>query len=112
SAAVVAGGTGYTLGDVLTVNNGVNGTLLPPATAATLRVTAVAALSVSVSAGGTGYAVGDVLTIVGGTRTVAVTVTVTTINAATGAVTGVLLTTPGSYSALPGNPAATTSSSA
>src|SRR5262249_6764343 len=69
SAAVVAGGTGYTLGDVLTVNNGVNGTLLPPATAATLRVTAVAALSVSVSAGGTGYAVGDVLTILGRTPT-------------------------------------------
>lgn len=55
-----------------------------------------------------GYQVGDILTLVGGTFVQPCTVTVTTINAETGSVTGVTITFAGSYSVFPTNPVATT----
>jgi hypothetical protein len=62
-----------------------------------------------VAAGGTGYTVGDVLTVVGGTKTVAATVTVATISGGggTGPVATVTVTLGGNYSAPPANPAST-----
>lgn len=64
----------------------------------------------AVQAGGTGYTVGDVLTIVGGTATVAATVTVATISGGggTGPVATVTVTLAGNYSVAPSNPAAVT----
>jgi len=63
----------------------------------------------AVAAGGTGYTVGDVLTVVGGTKSVAATVTVATISGGggTGPVATVTVTLAGNYSAAPANPAAT-----
>jgi hypothetical protein len=63
------------------------------------------AASAEVVAGGTGYSVNDVLTLVGGTGTAA-TFTVTTVDS--GVVTGVSLTTAGSYTVLPADPVSTT----
>lgn len=58
---------------------------------------------VGITAAGTGYTVGDVLTAVGGTGTAA-TFTVATVSG--GAITGLNITTAGSYSVLPTNIAA------
>ncbi len=55
-----------------------------------------------------GYQVGDVLTVAGGTFVTAATLTVLTINAETGSVLMVAVTTPGNYTVFPANPAATT----
>lgn len=65
SVAIVAGGTGYVVGDILTVLQG-------SATGGKLQVTAVAAGAVTALAildAGSGYAVGSPLTTTGGTGT-------------------------------------------
>jgi len=56
----------------------------------------------SIAAGGSGYAVDDTITLTGGTFTVAVVLTVTSVSS--GAVTGVDITTAGNYTVVPGNP--------
>lgn len=66
--------------------------------------------SVAITAGGTGYAAGAILTGVGGTFGEAVQVTVLAVSS--GAVTSVELLNAGTYSAVPTNPVATTSSGA
>jgi hypothetical protein len=63
--------------------------------------------SATVSAGGSGYVVGEILTVVGGTNTVAAVLTVATVSGT--AVATVNITTSGTYTASPTNPAATTS---
>lgn len=65
-------------------------------------------LSALVQAGGSGYAVGNTITLTGGTGTAAV-LTVTSVSS--GAVTGVSVTTPGSYTVLPTMPTAQGSTS-
>jgi hypothetical protein len=60
------------------------------------------ATAVVVSGGSSGYAVNDTITLTGGTFATAAVLTVTSI--ASGVVTGVSVTTPGSYSVLPTNP--------
>ena len=57
--------------------------------------------------GGTGYVVGDVLTISGGTFTTAAVFTVTQVSTG-GVITAASLTTPGSYTSAPNNPALVT----
>jgi hypothetical protein len=59
-----------------------------------------------INAGGTGYTVNDVLTIVGGTRTVAAQLTVTSVSA--GVITGVTILGGGTYTATPTYPASVT----
>ncbi len=61
------------------------------------------AVSAAIADAGSGYTVGDVLTVVGGTGTAA-TLTVSAVSA--GQITGVSVTTPGSYSAKPSVPTA------
>jgi hypothetical protein len=63
-----------------------------------------AAISATVAAGGSSYVVGDVLTTTGGTGTAA-TFTVSEVSA--GAVTAVIMTTPGLYSVIPVDPVTT-----
>jgi hypothetical protein len=60
----------------------------------------------SVSLGGTGYSVSDTLTIIGGTGTPA-TFNVDSVDALTGAVTGISIISSGTYSAIPTTPADT-----
>lgn len=61
--------------------------------------------SAAVNAGGSGYAVNNILTVVGGTGTAA-TLRVTSVSS--GAVTGVSVETPGSYTVDPSNPVSVT----
>lgn len=99
TAAVNAGGTGYALGDLLTVVGG---------TATVTAVYEVWKLGVSaaaINAGGTGYTVSDVLTVVGGDGTAA-TLTVTSVSG--GVIDGISVTTAGSYKTLPTNPVSVT----
>jgi hypothetical protein len=56
---------------------------------------------------GAGYQVNDVLTIVGGTSTVAATISVTSVNG-TGGITGISLLGTGDYTAAPANPTTVT----
>jgi len=65
------------------------------------------------ASGGGGYAVGDTITLVGGTLTSAATPAVLTVSSVTvgGVVTGVYVSTPGAYAALPTNPVAQGSTS-
>jgi len=65
------------------------------------------AVEATVVAGGASYAVGDVLYVVGGISDITVELTVATETA--GAVTAVTVTNAGSYTSLPTNPVATTS---
>ncbi len=104
-ATVVTGGTGYSLGDILTVVNTPAGLVAPPTAGndATLQVVGLGATGpVVISNGGTGYKAGDTLTFVGGTGT-ATTITVGTVDS-----NGVILTasiaSAGNYSVLPPDP--------
>jgi uncharacterized protein len=73
-------------------------------TAASASLNQAGAASAVVATGGTsGYAVNDTITLVGGTFTAAAVLTVTSVDGS-GRVTGVSITTPGSYSVLPTNP--------
>jgi len=89
SIFVTAGGKGYTVGDILTINDGAG-----DATVEVLTVeTTGPVLTVSVNAGGTNYAVSDVLTLSGGNGDAQVTVTA--VDPMTFAVTAVTVTTAG-----------------
>ena len=80
-------------------------------TTATATVTTVGVGRLfGIAAGGTGHAVNDVITLVGGTFATAAQFTVTTVSS--GVVTGLKLTTVGSYTVLPAGPISTTSSGA
>jgi len=100
SAAISAGGTGYALTDVLTLVGGVEVLISPQ-----FAVSAVGVSAAAIAGGGTGYTVSDVLTVVGGTGTAA-TLTVTSV--AGGVIDGISVTTPGSYTVVPGNPVSVT----
>jgi len=73
---------------------------------ATATVSVQATSSTSVSSGGTGYTVGDVLTVSGGTYATQSQFTVATVSA--GVITGITITTAGSYSVVPSSPASVT----
>jgi len=95
------GGTGYT--------SIPNVAISAPTTAggvqATASITVMDLRAATIVSGGTGYTVGNVLTVVGGTGTAA-TLTVSTVSA--GVITGVTVTSFGSYTALPSNPVSVT----
>lgn len=78
--------------------------------AVTMKAAASPSTATSVYAGGTGHAVNDILTVSGGTFTTAARFTVTAVTS--GVITAVSLLTAGSYTVLPTNPVATTSSGA
>lgn len=65
------------------------------------------ATGVAIDDDGTGYTAGDTLTVTGGTRTVAVELTVNTVGGG-GEITGVSLSNVGLYTALPTNPVSVT----
>lgn len=90
SASVVAAGTGYQVGNTLTVSGGTF------ATASVLTVASVRAVTVAINAAGSGYQVNDTLTFTGGSYTTPVIVSVTSIGAL-GAITGVSLVQAGQY---------------
>ena len=80
-----------------------------PTTAGGVQATATAnlsALATSITSGGTGYTVGDVLTFVGGTASVVITATVTTVSS--GVITAVTYSSGGAYSVIPSNPISVT----
>jgi hypothetical protein len=95
-------GTGYTSPPSMAIS--------APTTAGGVQATATVTIGLinvtSIANGGTSYTVGDVLTIVGGTSTVACRVTVTTVSS--GVITAVSVTTGGSYTVAPTNPASVT----
>lgn len=120
SAVVVnAAGTGYVVGDVLTISHagGYHSCFLEVTTiGGGGAITAVRinsggafsnrAASATVSAGGTGYAVGDVLQVQGGTSTQKAKFKVATLTV-TAAATVTLFETGGAYTSAPSNPAST-----
>lgn len=65
------------------------------------------ATAVAISAAGTGYTAGDTLTVAGGTSTIAVELTVTTVGGS-GEITGVSISNAGLYTATPSNPVSVT----
>jgi hypothetical protein len=97
-------GTGN-VGTITVVNAGTGFTARPTITitgANTTQATATAVgtvVSATITAAGTGYAVGNTFTATAGSGTAAI-LTITTVNAS-GNVTGVSITTPGAYTALP-----------
>jgi hypothetical protein len=112
SAQPSAAGTGYAVGDTLTLSGGTG-------TAAIFMVAAVKAVSATVAAGGSGYFVNDIITVNGGTQSFGGSallggapaqfkVTATNNGAGPGAVTTVALQTAGSYNSTPSNNASTT----
>lgn len=116
SAAVAAGGSGYTDGDILTHTQ--TSSTHPATFKATVVAGAVTAVTpidggafddqvsgAVVSAGGTGYAVGDFLEVSGGTTKRPCILEVTGVSG--GVVTTVTVYEGGAYSATPSNPVAT-----
>ena len=102
----LVGGSGYVVGNYTNVPlTGGSGSQL----AVDVTVSDIAA-SASVAASGTGYSVGQVLTLIGGTYITAASLTVTSVSG--GAITGVSVSTPGEYTALPANPVAVNSGAA
>ena len=100
SVTVNIGGTGFT--------NATTTTLTPSSGSASFSCTLSCNLA-TLQAAGTNYIVGDVLTVTGGTFTSACTITVSAINVATGAITGINLNNPGIYTIYPGaNPVSVT----
>jgi hypothetical protein len=65
------------------------------------------ATAVTITAAGTGYAVGNTLTVVGGIGSIAVELTVATVNG-TGGITGITITNAGNYTTVPTNPVSVT----
>lgn len=116
SAAVAAGGSGYTDGDILTHTQ--TSSTHPATFKATVSAGAVTGVTpidggafddkvsaALVSAGGTGYAVGDFLEVSGGTTKRPCILEVTGVSS--GVVTTVSVYEGGAYSATPSNPVAT-----
>jgi hypothetical protein len=97
-----AAGLGYT--SVPTVN------ITAPTTAggvqAVITIPSIVLASPALNAGGTGYTVGDVLTLVGGTFTIAATVTVSTVSS--GVITAVSISNNGVYTIAPTTPVSVT----
>lgn len=105
SATVVSAGTGYTVGNTLTV---IGGTFTA---ASILTVASIKAVSVAASSGGTGYSVNDTITFSGAGYTTSLIITVTSIGGS-GDVTGVLIAQAGQFTgSVPINPATPTSTS-
>lgn len=100
SIAVDTASTGYTAPPTITFTGGGTG----QGATATAKLKVVG--TVTITAGGTGYTNGDVLTVVGGTKTTAAVVTVSSVSS--GAVTAATITTAGSYSVIPANAASVT----
>lgn len=99
----VTPGTGYTSRPTLTFTGG----------GATTQATAtidLQAVTFAIAAAGANYIVGDILTLSGGTPVTAAQARVTTIGGG-GAITGLSVFNPGDYTAIPGNPVATTGGS-
>ena len=117
AAIITASMSGYTL----TVTGVTSGTLYPGQTIQGAGVTAGTiitalgsgtVLSTSIASGGTGYAVNDTVTVLGGIYgTSPATYTVSSIGAS-GAVTGLTVTSAGSYTSVPSNNVSTSSSGA
>lgn len=91
SATVAAAGTGYVPADTITITGGSH-TISSIFNVATTKL-----VSVAVNAGGSNYLVGDTITLAGGTFGTAAVLTVATVS--TGAITGVTISTAGSYTA-------------
>jgi subtilisin-like proprotein convertase family protein len=101
SATVAVGGTGYHLGDTLSLVGGTG-------TAGLFQVETVGAIAGAIVAGninnaGSGYKIGDTLTVRGGTFTAPAIIQVANVNG-TGGITAANVLTGGTYSALPTNP--------
>lgn len=97
---ITAAGTGYTSVPTITFTGG-------GGSGATATVSSMLAISAAVAAGGVNYVVGDVLIVSGGTQTGTAKFQVATL--AGSAVATVTLLSAGTYTVLPANPAATTS---
>lgn len=100
SVSVGTAGTGYTSPPSVAFTGGSGG--VQAVGTSTLKVVG----SVTITAGGTGYSVGNILTVVGGTKSTAATLTISTVSS--GVVTAVTITNAGAYTAIPSNAAATT----
>lgn len=92
AAAPTNGGSGYTVGDVLTITTGGSG-----ATATVLTLSNGVITSVTIDNAGTGYRVNDTLVIPGNLTGVNATIVVTSISGggSTGPITGISIQTPG-----------------
>jgi len=104
AAGIYDGGTGYAVGDTITLSGGTK--YHEPE----LEVRGISSgdyiSNAVVAAGGTGYVVGDELYPVGGTFSVGAVLEVTSVSG--GVVTGVQINNPGICSSQPGNPVSTT----
>lgn len=89
NATPTSGGTGYLVGDVLTISGGAATATVTAVTGATTG--SITSIQIGVP-GGSGYLVGDVLTIPGGSGTATVTVTSVT---SSGSVSAITITTTG-----------------
>ncbi len=108
AVAILNGGTGYAIGDTITL---AGGTKYHEPELEVLSVNSGDYVSgAAVNAGGSGYIVGDVINVTGGTYSVQCQLKVATVSG--GAVTGLTIVKPGIYSAQPTNPAATTTTGA
>lgn len=119
AVAINNAGTGYTVGDILTITHAgaaMNATLeVLTAPAGVIGSVAIRnmgafsdrAASATVSAGGTGYAVGDILQVQGGTYTQRAKFQVATLSGSAVA-TVTLFDGGGAYTSAPSNPASTT----
>lgn len=119
TVAVNAGGTGYVVGNVLTLSHAggyqvarFEVTSVSSGAVTGLRITSNGAFgnraaSATVSAGGTGYAVGDIIEVQGGTTRCKAKFQVATLSGSAVA-TVTAFEDGGAYSATPSNPAATT----
>lgn len=89
SATIAAAGTGYVPADTITLTGGTH-TISSILTVATTKL-----VSIAVNAGGSNYLVGDTITLASGTSSTKAVLTVSTVSG--GAVTGVTISTAGSY---------------
>lgn len=104
AASVLNGGTGYAVGDTITLTGGTK--YHEPEFEVTGISSGDYVSNAVVAAGGTGYNVGDELYPVGGTFSVGAVIEVTSVSG--GVVTGVQINNPGICSAQPSNPVSTT----
>jgi len=104
TVTLLNGGTGYALGDTITL---AGGTKYHEPELEVLSITSGDYVSgAAVNAGGTGYAPGDQILVEGGTYSVQAVLEVASVTG--GVVTGLTIINPGIYSVQPTNPVATT----